>query len=211
MTETERCFVPSSTTIFIMLTSAVFASLYLLASARPWKRGLFIESITDCSQLPSYSNDTKMAGPWTIKVDSCYNGTAPEGQCSIEGFESGSDITRQREDRPNTIEHGFITIISDKNNLKTKLRCNGLLNTIEAYVLSGPDAEPIQAYRHYHHGEPVDGLFLGSNNQTNWSVHSAGRDVSITDMKPYWVPRLMIPETSIRDNEFRTLIRIDGS
>ncbi|OQE91390.1 hypothetical protein PENNAL_c0009G09114 [Penicillium nalgiovense] len=237
MTKTERCFVPSSTTIFIMLTSAVFASLFLLASAQPWKRGLFIESITDCSQLPSYSNDTKMAGPWTIKVDSCYNGTAPEGLCSIEGFESGSDITRQREDRPNTIEHGFITIISGKNNLKTKLRCNGLLNTIEAYVLSGPgdgaldwhavgidhhpstgrlvwgkpDAESIQAYRHYHHGEPVDGLFLGSNNQTNWSVHSAGRDVSITDMKPYWVPRFMIPETSIRDNEFRTLIRIDGS
>ncbi|KAJ5844632.1 hypothetical protein EN45_085960 [Penicillium chrysogenum] len=237
MAKTERSFVLSPTTIFIMLTSAVFASLFLLASAQPWKRSLFIESITDCSQLPSYSNDTKIAGPWTIKVDSCYNGTSPDGLCSIEGFESGSDITRQRGDRPNTIEHGFITIVSDKNNLKTQLRCNGLLNTIEAYVLSGPgdgaldwhavgidhhpstgrlvwgkpDAEPVQAYRHYHHGEPVDGLFLGSNNQTNWSVHSAGRDVSITDMKPYWVPRLMIPETSIRENEFRTLIRIDGS
>lgn len=109
MAKTERSFVLSPTTIFIMLTSAVFASLFLLASAQPWKRSLFIESITDCSQLPSYSNDTKIAGPWTIKVDSCYNGTSPDGLCSIEGFESGSDITRQRGDRPNTIEHGFVS------------------------------------------------------------------------------------------------------
>jgi hypothetical protein len=109
MAKPERSFVLSSTTIFIMLTSAVFASLFLLASAQPWKQSLFIESITDCSQLPLYNNDTKIAGPWTIKVDSCYNATAPEGLCSIEGFESGNDITRQREDRPNTIEHGFVS------------------------------------------------------------------------------------------------------
>ncbi|CRL24470.1 unnamed protein product [Penicillium camemberti] len=220
-----------------MLTSAVFASLFLLASARPWKQGHFIEPITDCSQLPSYNNDTKIAGPWTIKVDNCYNGTGPRGLCSIEGFESSSDITRQRDDTPNTIEHGFITIVSDNNNIKTQLRCNGILNTIEAYVLYGPgagalewhtvgidhhpttgrlvwgkpDSQPVQAYKHYRHGVAVEGIFLGSNNETNWSVHSAGRDVSIMDMKRYWVPRLMIPETSIRDNEFRALMRIDGS
>ncbi|KAJ6127775.1 hypothetical protein N7471_008992 [Penicillium samsonianum] len=237
MTKPERSFTLSSTTIFIMLTSAVFASLFVLASAQSWKRGPFIEAVTDCSQFPSYNNDTKMAGPWTLKVDSCYNATATAGLCSIEGFETGSDITRQREDTPNTIEHGFLTIVSDNNNIKTQLRCNGLLNTIEANVLSGPGAgslnwhavgidhhpstgrlvwgkpysEPVQAYRRYHHGVAADGLFLGSNNETNWSVHSAGRDVSFTDMKPYWVMRLMIPETKIRENEFRTSIRIDGS
>lgn len=267
MPKPERSFALSSTTIFIMITSAIFASLFLLANAQPWKQNRFIEPITDCSQLPLYNIDTKIAGPWTIKVDSCYNGAGPQGLCSIEGFESSSDITRQRDDRPNTIEHGFvssyprdgygpcmnaykhhnrrprsltetqITIVSDKNNIKTELRCNGILNIIEARVLSGPgagaldwhavgidhhpstgrlvwgkpDAQPVQAYRHYRHGIPVEGIFLGSNNQTNWAVHSAGRDVSIVDMKPYWVMRLMIPETSIRENEFRTLIRIDGS
>lgn len=220
-----------------MLTSAVFASLFLLASGKSWNRGSFIEPITDCSQLPLYNNDTKIAGPWTIKVDGCYNGAGPQGLCSIEGFESSSDITRQRDDTPNTIEHGFITIVSDNNNIKTQLRCNGILKTIEAYVLSGPgagaldwhdvgidhhpstgrlvwgkpDAQPVQVYRRYRHGVPVEGLFLGSNNETDWSIHSAGRDVSIMDMKPYWVPRLMIPETSIRENEFRTFMRIDGS
>ncbi|KAJ5371615.1 hypothetical protein N7517_003621 [Penicillium concentricum] len=223
--------------IFTMINSAILSSLFILASAQPWKRGIFIEPVTDCSQLPSYNNHTKMAGPWTLKVDSCYNGTATRGLCTIESFESGQDITRQRADRPNTIEHGFITIVSDKDNIKTTLRCNGALNRIEAYVLSGlapgtldwhavgidhhpstgqlvwgkPKAVPVQAYRHYHRGKPVEGLFLGSNNQTNWTMHPSGRDVSITDMKPFWVMRLMIPETSIRENEFRTLIRIDGS
>ncbi|CAI7611593.1 unnamed protein product [Penicillium discolor] len=237
MAKTERAFVFSPVTIFIMLTSAVFASLFILASAKSGKQGHFIEPITECSQLPSYNDDTKIAGPWTIKIDNCYNGTGPHGLCSIEGFESSSDITRQRSDTPDTIEHGFITIVSDNNNVKTQLRCNGILNTIEAYVLSGPgagtldwhavgidhhpstgrlvwgkpDAQPVQAYKHYRHGVPVEGIYLGSNNQSNWSVRSAGRDVSIVDMKPYWVPRLMIPETSIRDNEFRTLMRIDGS
>ncbi|KAJ5190007.1 hypothetical protein N7491_007952 [Penicillium cf. griseofulvum] len=222
---------------FTMLVIVILSSLFVLTSAQPWKRGHFIEPVTDCSQLPSYNNHTKMAGPWTLKVDTCYNGTAPGGLCDIQGFESSSDITRQREDRPNTIEHGFISIVSDKNNVKTTLRCNGALNTIEAYVLSGaapgaldwhavgidhnpstgrlvwgkPKAEPVQAYRHYVRGRPVEGLFLGSNNETNWALRSSGRDVSIMDMKPYWVMRLMIPETSIQENEFRTLIRIDGS
>ncbi|KAJ5153635.1 uncharacterized protein N7500_009074 [Penicillium coprophilum] len=222
---------------FTMLTTVLFSSLFLLTSAQPWKRSTFIEPVTDCSQFPSYDNHTKIAGPWTLKVDGCYNGTATRGLCSIEGFESGQDITRQREDRPKTIEHGFITIVSDQNNLKTTLRCNGALNQIEAYVLSGPapgaldwhavgidhhpstgrlvwgkpKAAPVQAYRHYHRGIPDEGLFLGSNNETNWTIHWSGRDVSITDLKTYWVMRLMIPETSIRENEFRTLIRIDGS
>ncbi|CAI7592451.1 unnamed protein product [Penicillium glandicola] len=220
-----------------MFTSGIFASLFLLASAQSGKRGLFIEAVTDCSQFPLYNNETMIAGPWTIKVDNCYNGTAPQGVCSIEGFESGSDITRQRDDRPDTIEHGFITIVSNNDNIKTNLRCNGALNTIEAYVLSGPGAgaldwhavgidhhpstgrlvwgkpkaEPVQAYRHYHRGVPVEGLFLGSNDETNWAVHSSRKDVSIMDMKTYWVMRLMIPETRIREDEFRTLIRIDGS
>jgi hypothetical protein len=127
-----------------------------------------------------------------------------------------------------------ITIASNNDNIKTKLRCNGSLNRIEAYVPSGHggldwhavginhhpstgrlvwgrDAEPVQAYRHYLRGQPVDGFFLGANNQTNWAVHSSGRDVSIEDFQPYWVMRLMIPETTFRENEFRTLIRIDGS
>lgn len=109
MAKTERSFVFSTTTIFLMLTSAVLASLFLLASGKSWNQGRFIEPITDCSQLPLYNNDTKIAGPWTIKIDSCYNGAGAQGLCSVEGFESSSDITRQRDDRPNTIEHGFVS------------------------------------------------------------------------------------------------------
>ena len=108
MANTQRSFVLSFTTT-IMITSAIFASLFLLASAQSWKRSPFIEPVTDCSELPLYNNETKIAGPWTLKVDSCYNGTASRGLCRIEGFETGSDITRQREDRPNTIEHGFVS------------------------------------------------------------------------------------------------------
>ncbi|QQK47463.1 hypothetical protein Pdw03_5098 [Penicillium digitatum] len=93
-----------------MLTKAVFASLFLLTSANPWRQDRSIEPIISCSQLPSYNNDTRIAGPWTIKVDNCYDGAGPQGLCSVEGFESSSDITRQRDDKPNTIEHGFITI-----------------------------------------------------------------------------------------------------
>lgn len=108
MANTQRSFVLSFITV-IMITSVVFACLFLLAGAHPGKRGPFIESVTDCSQLPLYNNETKIAGPWTLKVDSCYNGTATRGLCSIEGFETGSDIIRLREDRPNTIEHGFVS------------------------------------------------------------------------------------------------------
>lgn len=109
MAKTERSFVFSPITIFIMLISAVFASLFILANAKSGKQGRFIEPIADCSQLPLYNNDTKIAGPWTIKIDNCYNGAGPHGLCSIEGFESSSDITRQRSDTPNTIEHGFVS------------------------------------------------------------------------------------------------------
>ncbi|KAK9848433.1 hypothetical protein MYU51_016643 [Penicillium brevicompactum] len=216
-----------------MLLEVVFSSLLLLASAHP-QRGLSVEPVTDCSQLPAYDDLTEIAGPWTINIDSCYNGTAPDSRCSIEGFGSSSDVTRQRGDKSDLIEHGFITIASNNENVKTQLRCNGALNRIEALVPSGHgaldwhalginhhpstgrlvwgrDAESVQAYRHYVRGQPVSGFFLGSNNQTNWAVHSSGRDVSIQDYKPYWVMRLMIPETTFRDNEFRTLIRIDGS
>ncbi|CAG8944420.1 unnamed protein product [Penicillium salamii] len=216
-----------------MLLGAIISSFMLLASAQPHERGLSAEPVDDCSQLPAYNVDTQIAGPWTVSIASCYNGTASDSRCTIEGFGSSSDVTRQRGDQSDLIEHGFITIASDNDNVKTQLRCNGALNRIEAYVPSGHgaldwhavginhhpstgrlvwgrDAEPVQAYRHYRRGQPVEGFFLGSENQTNWAVHSSGRDVSILDFKPYWVIRLMIPETTFRDNEFHTLIQIDG-
>ncbi|CAG7927774.1 unnamed protein product [Penicillium olsonii] len=212
----------------------ILSSLLLLVNAQPLGRGLSVEPVEDCSLLPAYNEETRIAGPWTVHVDSCYNGTATDGRCTIEGFGSSSDVTRQRGDPVDLIKHGFITIVSSSENVKTQLRCNGTLNRIEAYVPAGPDAyewqalginhhpstgrlvwgrdfEPVHAYRHYRRGQTVDGIFLGANKQTNWAVHSSGRDVSIEDFKPYWVMRLMIPETTFRKNEFHTLIRIDGS
>lgn len=90
-----------------MRLEIVFSSLLLLASAHP-QRGLFVEPVTDCSQLPAYNDLTNIAGPWTVNIDSCYNGTAPDSRCSIEGFGSSSDVTRQRDDKTDLIEHGFV-------------------------------------------------------------------------------------------------------
>jgi hypothetical protein len=92
-----------------MLASVFFYSLLLIAGAQPFERGLTIEPVTDCSQLPAYDDDTKIAGPWTVNIDSCYNGTATHGICDIEGFGSSSDVTRQPDDKGNMIENGFVS------------------------------------------------------------------------------------------------------
>jgi hypothetical protein len=92
-----------------MLASVFFSSLLLIAGAQPFERGLTVEPVADCSQLPAYNDGTKIAGPWTVNIDSCYNGTAPHGTCTIEGFGSSSDVTRQPDDKGNMIDHGFVS------------------------------------------------------------------------------------------------------
>ena len=76
-----------------MRTAALF-SLFLLAGAQPLEQSLTVDPVKYCSELPDYSPQTKIAGPWTINVDGCYNGTSSHS-CSIEGFSTSADITRQ--------------------------------------------------------------------------------------------------------------------
>jgi hypothetical protein len=76
-----------------MRTAALF-SLFLLAGAQPLEQSLTVEPVKDCSELPDYNPKTKIAGPWTINVDGCYNGTS-SNSCSIEGFSTSADTTRQ--------------------------------------------------------------------------------------------------------------------
>lgn len=95
-----------------MLASVFLACLVILADAQLSKRSHFLDRVSDCSQLPLYNYHTNIAGPWTLKVDSCYNGTSSRGSCSIEGFGSSSDTTRQPGDKPNRFEHGFVSVQS---------------------------------------------------------------------------------------------------
>ncbi|KAJ6086523.1 hypothetical protein N7467_005437 [Penicillium canescens] len=215
-----------------MLAAALF-SLFLVAGAQPLEQTLTVEPVKYCSELPDYNPKTKIAGPWTINVDGCYNATSSHS-CSIEGFSTGADTTRQFGDEGYL--NGLVTITSQKENIKTQLRCNGNEETtqIEAHVpygsgdlawqpvginhhpatgrlVWGRDFEPVQVYRHSIQGAPLKGLFLGSNGQTQWVVHSSGRDVSFVDFKPYWIPRLVIPDMVMNAEEYMTFMRIDGS
>lgn len=120
---------------------------------------------------------------------------------------------------------------------KTQFRCNGALQTFEALVPSGAGAldwhavgidrdlssadmiwgvgsgniESVQAYYQYMNGNPVDGLFLGSNGQTNWALCHSGSGVSSMDRQPSLFLRLLGKDSEIRNGEYKTSIRIDGS
>ncbi|KAJ5766018.1 uncharacterized protein N7511_003634 [Penicillium nucicola] len=206
-------------------------SLFLLAGAQPLAQSLTVEPVRDCSELPDYNPKTKIAGPWTIIVDGCYNGTSP---CSIEGFSTGADTTRQFGDEG--FLNGLITITSHKENIKTQLRCNGNegANQIQAHIpygsgdlawhpvginhhpatgrlVWGREFEPVQVYRHSVQGVLSKGLFLGSDGRTEWVIHSSGPDVSFVDYKPYWIPRLVIPDMVMNAQESKAFMRIDGS
>jgi hypothetical protein len=73
------------------------------------------------------------------------------------------------------------------------------------------NSESVQVYRQYVHGSPVDGLFLGSNGQTNWAVHHSGSGLSSVDRQPFWFLRLLSKESKLWKGEYGTSIRIDGS
>ncbi|KAJ5306996.1 hypothetical protein PENANT_c003G11109 [Penicillium antarcticum] len=214
-----------------MLTATLF-SLFLLAGAQPLAQSLTVEPVKDCSELPNYNPKARIAGPWTINVDGCRNGTS--SHCSIERFSTSADTTRQFGDEG--FLNGLITITSQKENIKTQLRCNGNegINQIEAHIpygsgdlawhpvginhhpatgrlVWGREFEPVQFYRHSVQGARAEGIFLGSNGQTQWFIHSSGPDVSFVDYKPYWIPRLVIPDMVMNAQESKAFMRIDGS
>ena len=59
-----------------------------------------------CSVYPGYDTETGIAGPWTVKIDSCFNATTPNEPCSIEEFGSGSVVFRQEGDTG--IHQGYV-------------------------------------------------------------------------------------------------------
>lgn len=63
--------------------------------------------VNDCAALPKWNNATNIAGPWTIRVDGCRNGTSPRGDCSIEGFTASCDVKRSAEEKG--IEKGSVS------------------------------------------------------------------------------------------------------
>lgn len=73
------------------------------------------------------------------------------------------------------------------------------------------DTEPVQVYRQYVHGSPVDGLFLGSRGQTHWAVHHSGSGLSNVDRMPFWFLRLLHTDSELWSGEYETSIRIDDS
>lgn len=127
--------------------------------------------------------------------------------------------------------------IADANDANTLLRCNGALNTFEAYVPSGAggldwhaiginkdhdtaqmewgfassSAKPVQVYREYVGGSPVGGLFLGSEGRTTWAMMDSGSGLSGVNHQPFWFLRLLGSDTEKWEDESETRIRIDGS
>lgn len=221
-----------------MLRATFVTALLLLAGVHAQPRAASVVPVEGCAELPNYNNATNIAGPWKIRVDGCTDATSL-GACSIEGFAAGCDVTRSADERG--IEKGSITIVNSNANAgadaNTLLRYNGALNTFEAYVPSGAGALdwhaigihqdpstgqmewgfgskhtwPVQVYRHYLRGAPINGLFLGAEGRTSWAVRSSGSGLSGTNHQPFWFLRLLTPETEKWADESETRIRIDGS
>ncbi|CAI7577535.1 unnamed protein product [Penicillium manginii] len=223
-----------------MLRTSFVALCLLGAHAQPVQpvqpRAASVVPIDNCSALPNYNNATNTAGPWKIRVDGCNNGSS-QG-CRIEGFAAGCDVTRSADEKG--IEKGAITIV-DNNDANTLLRCNGALKTFEAYVPSGAGApdwhaigiaegtdtaqmewgfgaehtKPVQAYRQYVGGTPIEGIFLGSEGRTSWAVLDSGSGLSAVNHQPFWFLRLLDSKTETETEkwaeEMETRIRIDGS
>ncbi|KAJ5091068.1 hypothetical protein NUU61_005938 [Penicillium alfredii] len=208
--------------------------LFLLASAWPQPQ-ISRTPITECSALPKYNDGSKIAGPWTLKVHRCSDATASQTGCKLEGLEASCDVRKSAEDKG--IQQGVITISSGTEHAKVQIRCNGALQTLEARVPSGAGAGArdwhalvideagnsgelawglgskktgrVQVYRHTLDHTALDGLFLGSHDETSWVLSSSGSYVSNVDHMPYWSMRLSPPTTKIALNEYRTFIRIE--
>lgn len=92
--------------LFVVTLLAVPSVFSVLASAQTQRRGVTVVPVQGCFVLPGYSDATKIAGPWTIKVDGCRNAAASENACSVDGYGAGCDVNRTVEDKG--IERGFV-------------------------------------------------------------------------------------------------------
>ncbi|KAJ5354385.1 uncharacterized protein N7496_012818, partial [Penicillium cataractarum] len=222
------------------LVAMLFPSVFVIAlsfaigvQAQP--RSVTNTPIDGCSTLPSWNNETNIAGPWSFQLTGCRNGTAFNGACNIEGYGATCDVKRSAGDKG--IEHGIITIGDSLHSTKTMFRCNGALHTFEAYVPSGAsgldwhaigirrdprtgemewglgskESDSVEVYQQYANGESVDGFLLGSQGQTNWVVRDSGSEVSTLDHRPFWSLRLAGSKTKRRAGEYETQLRIDSS
>ncbi|KAJ5807068.1 hypothetical protein N7474_010660 [Penicillium riverlandense] len=78
-------------------------------------------------------------------------------------------------------------------------------------------SEKIDAYYHYIDGKKQDGIFLGAHNVTSWGIQLQ-ENVPGTGGGPMWQIRLLGPGSenqktgkALRESEYKTFIRIDGS
>jgi len=77
--------------------------------------------------------------------------------------------------------------------------------------MESKNTESVQAYRQCVHERPVDGLFLGSNGRTKWTVHHSGSGLSNVNRRPFWFLRLLGQDSQLWSGEYETWIRIDES
>lgn len=88
------------------------ATLVLAIGATAYPAGSSATPLKDCSALPRWNNNTNIAGPWTILVDSCTNMTAAGGACSIKGFPASSDVKTSAQEKG--IESGSVRAASHR-------------------------------------------------------------------------------------------------
>jgi len=92
------------------MLGSVLIALFSIIGVQAQPLGITIAPVNDCSTLPKYNNATNIAGPWTIRVDGCHNGSSPQGDCSIEGFAASCDVKKSPEERG--IEKGSVSSLS---------------------------------------------------------------------------------------------------
>ncbi|QKX63247.1 uncharacterized protein TRUGW13939_10416 [Talaromyces rugulosus] len=179
------------------------------------------------------------AGPWNIVVDQCVNTTAIDNACTIEGF-GDMAVPITLDDQPD-VKSGFVSIVSQKLGAKSYLICTSGIgfeamvfydnqnDYLPINITSNPasaqlkwgqaedESEPVDAYYHYIDGKKQDGIFLGANNVTSWGIQLQ-ENVPGTGGIPMWQLRLLGPGSedqktgkALKEGEYKTFIRIDGS
>ncbi|KAJ5672950.1 hypothetical protein N7507_002077 [Penicillium longicatenatum] len=208
----------------------LLAGLLLLAAAQ----AATVEPVAlHCYNLPMWQAtgiSSGFSGPWALIVDQCVNTTDVNNACTMEGFRSRSSSIDQQVDK------GYIGIVGQQYSAITPLRCiEGTGFVVSVLTTSGTaefrtvnitdvaseanigyglgaDTEMIQAYNHYIDGVKQDGIFIGAHNVTTWGMQLQG------GAGAWWKLRLLGPGSedastgnALKDGEYQTFIRIDGS
>jgi hypothetical protein len=87
----------------MILSSVFLTALSVAIGVQAQPRSIINTPIDGCSTLPRWNNETNIAGPWSLELAGCRNGTA---FCSIEGYAATCDVKRPTEEKK--IDRGVV-------------------------------------------------------------------------------------------------------